>query len=330
MAEPRQGRDPEKALLRVGKLKKYFELGRGFLGPATRVVRAVDDLSFHIHGGETLGLVGESGSGKTTVGRCILNLIRPTSGSVIFEDVETTDLDPKSQKWLRRNMQIIFQDPYGSLTPRLRLYSLLKEPLEVHGLESGSDKREIVADMLRRVGLRPEQMSRFPHEFSGGQRQRIAIARALMLKPKLVVADEPVSALDVSIQAQIINLMVRLQEEMGLSYLLISHDLSVVKYMSDRIAVMYLGRIVETAGRKELYTNPLHPYTEALMSAIPKARPGGAGQRIYLKGEVPSPLKPPSGCAFHPRCPLIEEVCRRETPTLKDLGEGHGVACHLR
>lgn len=329
MIESRPKEETGQALLKVEGLKKYFPLGRGLLGSAKGVVRAVDDLSFEIGSGETLGLVGESGSGKTTVGRCILNLIRPTAGSVRFEGQETVDLPPSSQKWLRRNMQIIFQDPFGSLTPRLRLYSLLKEPLEVHDLARGAEKKEIVAEMLSKVGLRPEQMSRFPHEFSGGQRQRIAIARALMLRPKLVVADEPVSALDVSIQAQIINLMVRLQKELGLSYLLISHDLSVVKYMSDRIAVMYLGRILETATRDDLYASPLHPYTEALMSAIPDPRPGQDSCRIHLEGEVPSPIKAPPGCHFHPRCKFRMDVCQETQPLLKDIGSGHRVACHL-
>ena len=287
----------------------HFPLGQGFLTSKKGCVLAVDGVSFNIESGETLGLVGESGSGKTTVGRCILRLIEPTSGRVFFEDTELTSLHPQELKAMRRHMQIIFQDPYGSLTPRMRLSSILKEPLEVHSLGSEKQQKESIAAMLEKVGLRPEHMERFPHEFSGGQRQRIAIARALMLRPKLIVADEPVSALDVSIQAQILNLMVKLQREMGLSYLLISHDLGVIKYMSDRIAVMYLGKIVELANRDELYTNPQHPYTKALLSAIPQTKPGLRRERIQLNGEVPSPIRPPAGCHFHPRCPYRIESC---------------------
>jgi oligopeptide transport system ATP-binding protein len=294
-------------------------------------VRAFDDVSLEVRAGETLELVGESGSGKTTVGRSLLRLIEPTGGRVFFQGTEITQLDLPAMKRLRRHMQIIFQDPYGSLPPRMRLLSVLREPLLVHGgKRSSSETREQVAHMLDRVGLRPEYMYRFPHEFSGGQRQRIAIARALILHPRLIVADEPVSALDVSIQAQILNLLVRLQKEMELSYLFISHDLSVVKYMADRIAVMYLGKIVEMAERSELYRNPLHPYTRALMSAIPSTRPGGNRKKIFLGGEVPSPIDPPSGCPFHTRCNEKMSDCTRSVPLLKAAAQGHYVACHLR
>lgn len=317
-------------LLKVDHLKKYFPLGKGFLSRKRGHVYAVDDVSFHIREGETLGLVGESGSGKTTVGRCILRLIEPTAGRVVLEKTELTGLPRDVMRKMRRDIQIIFQDPYGSLTPRMRISSILKEPLDLHGIGTTSDKKEAVATMLDKVGLRPEQANRFPHEFSGGQRQRIAIARALMLNPKLIIADEPVSALDVSIQAQIINLMVKLQKEFKLSYLLISHDLSVVKYMSDRIAVMYLGKICELANRDELFSNPLHPYTEALLRSIPVARPRNQGKKIYLSGEVPSPIDPPRGCSFHPRCSYRMEECERVEPELKDVGEGHYVACNLR
>jgi oligopeptide transport system ATP-binding protein len=317
-------------LLKVVGLKKYFALAKGFLSKERGHVYAVNDVSFNLRRGETLGLVGESGCGKTTLGRCLLRLVEPTAGSVLFDGTEIITLPQADLKEIRRHMQIIFQDPYGSLPPRMRLYSILKDPLEVHGIGSNSAKKEAVAAMLERVGLRPEQMHRFPHEFSGGQRQRIAIARALMLNPKLIIADEPVSALDLSIKAQILNLMVKLQKELNLSYLFISHDLGVVKYISDRVAVMYLGKIMEVAFRDELYSNPLHPYTKALLSAIPVAKSGRSGEKIYLGGEVPSPINPPSGCSFHPRCSYRLEVCDGVEPDLKDHGHGHFVACHLR
>jgi oligopeptide/dipeptide ABC transporter ATP-binding protein len=317
-------------LLRVDHLKKYFPLARGPLTAKHGQVHAVDDVSFTINPGETLGLVGESGCGKTTVGRCLLRLIEPTAGQIRFEGTEIAGLSRMAMKGVRRNMQIIFQDPFGSLPPRMRLRTILTEPQEVHGVGSPPERMEAAMAMLQKVGLSSEHMHRYPHEFSGGQRQRIAIARALMLHPKLVIADEPVSALDVSIRAQILNLMVRLQAEMGLSYLFISHDLSLVKYMSDRIGVMYLGRIVELAGREELYRRPLHPYTEALLSAIlePKIQPKRKG--LYLGGEVPSPIAPPSGCHFHPRCPCRAPDCEEIRPELRDAGGGHWVACHPR
>lgn len=315
--------------LKVKNLKKYFPLRKGFLSKSRGKVYAVDDVSFEIQAGETLGLVGESGSGKTTVGRSILRLIEPTAGQVFFEGKEICQLSAIQMKEMRQHMQIIFQDPYGSLSPRMRLFSILKEPLDIYSFSSLLNSKKVVAEALDRVGLRPEHMNCFPHELSGGQRQRVAIARALILHPKLIVADEPVSALDVSIQAQIINLMVRLQKEMGLSYLFISHDLSVIKYISDRIAVMYLGKIVELAVRDELYGHPFHPYTEALLTAIPVPRLGSQRKRIYLHGEVPSPINPPSGCRFHPRCSNRRKECEEIEPSLREISHGHFVACHL-
>ena len=317
-------------LLTVGLLKKHFPLDRGIFSGTKAMVRAVDSVSFEIQKGETLGLVGESGSGKTTVGRCILRLIKPTAGDVLFDNMNVTRLPSSGLKRLRRQMQIIFQDPYGCLTPRMRIRTLLREPLEIHGIGTKADQTDRVVTILRRVGLRPEHMNRFPHEFSGGQRQRIAIARTLMVNPELIIADEPVSALDVSIQAQIINLLVALQRELGLSYLLISHDLSVVHYMCDRIAVMYLGKIVEMTSRSELYLNPLHPYTQALLSAIPEPKTGPKREKILLGGEVPSPINPPQGCSFHPRCIYKMKACTRVEPELKGVGDGHWVSCHLR
>ena len=317
-------------LLTVGLLKKYFPLDRGMFSRTKAVVRAVDGVSFELQKGETLGLVGESGSGKTTVGRCILRLIKPTSGDVLFDNMNVTRLPASELKKLRRQMQIIFQDPYVCLTPRLRIRTILKEPLEIHGIGTKADHTDRVVTILRRVGLRPEHMNRFPHEFSGGQRQRIAIARTLMVNPELIIADEPVSALDVSIQAQIINLLVALQRELGLSYLLISHDLSVVHYMCDRIAVMYLGKIVEMTTRSDLYLNPLHPYTQALLSAIPEPNTGPKREKILLGGEVPSPINPPAGCSFHPRCNYKMETCTKVEPLLKGVGDSHWVSCHLR
>jgi oligopeptide transport system ATP-binding protein len=317
-------------LLTVGLLKKYFPLNRGIFSATKSMVRAVDGVSFEIQKGETLGLVGESGSGKTTVGRCILRLIEPTAGDVLFDDKNVTRLPSSELKKLRRQMQIIFQDPYGCLTPRMRIRALLKEPLEIHGIGTKAEYTDRVVTILRRVGLRPEHMNRFPHEFSGGQRQRIAIARTLMVNPELIIADEPVSALDVSIQAQIINLLVALQRELGLSYLLISHDLSVVHYMCDRIAVMYLGKIVEMTSRSDLYLNPLHPYTQALLSAIPESKTGPKREKILLGGEVPSPINPPQGCSFHPRCNYKMEECTKVEPLLKGVGDSHWVSCHLR
>ncbi len=315
--------------LKVDSLKKYYPIQRGMLPGCRNWVYAVDGISFELQKGETLALVGESGCGKTTVGRCVLRLVEPTEGRVFFEGTELTRLPEKALKGMRRQMQIIFQDPYGSLTPHMKLHSILEEPLRVHALGRPSERRERVGAMLEKVGLRSEYMNRFPHEFSGGQRQRIAIARALMLNPKLIVADEPVSALDVSIQAQIINLMVTLQRELDLSYLFISHDLSVVRYMANRVAVMYLGEIIELAARREVFGNPLHPYTRALMSAVPVIRRRNTRERILLSGEVPNPIHPPRGCRFHPRCDQRIADCERIRPEVKTTSQGHFVACHL-
>ena len=316
--------------MRVENLQKYFALPKKFLSKSRGRVYAVDGVSFEIRPGETLGLVGESGCGKTTVGRSILRLIEPSGGNIFVDGTDICQLPASQMKSMRQYMQMIFQDPYGSLSPRMRILSILKEPLDVFGFSRSLDPKKAVAEALDRVGLRPEYINRFPHELSGGQRQRVAIARALILRPRLIVADEPVSALDVSIQAQIINLMVRLQKEMGLSYLFISHDLSVIKYISDRIAVMYLGKIVEMARRDDLYRQQFHPYTEALLAAIPKAKAGSSRKRIYLHGEVPSPIHPPSGCRFHPRCGGCRKECEEIEPPLKEVGQDHFVACHVR
>uniref|UniRef100_A0A7C2WHF4 Dipeptide ABC transporter ATP-binding protein n=1 Tax=Thermorudis sp. TaxID=1969470 RepID=A0A7C2WHF4_9BACT len=319
-------------LLDVRDLVMFFPLTRGIiLQRRVGWVQAVDHISFQVYKGETLGLVGESGCGKSTTGRAILQLYKPTSGEVIFKGTDLTKLSPGEMRKMRRYLQMIFQDPYASLNPRMTVGSIISEPMQIHNLVPKHQRNERVQELLETVGLNPYFANRYPHEFSGGQRQRIGIARALAADPEFIVADEPVSALDVSIQAQIINLLQDLQLELGLSYIFIAHDLSVVRAVSDRVAVMYLGKIVELAENAEFYGNPLHPYTRALLSAVPRIDPDrrGARQRIILPGDVPSPINPPSGCRFHTRCPYRFTPCDRIEPRLRDIGSGHFVACHL-
>jgi len=320
----------ETPLLEVKHLKKHFPIKGGVFSKIIGYVYAVDDINFTLEKGETLGLVGESGCGKSTTGRTILRLIEPTEGMISFEGQDITHLDKGAMRALRREMQIIFQDPYASLNPRMTVGSIIGEPLEIHKIAKGSEKEERVAALLQKVGLRAEDMRKYPHEFSGGQRQRIGIARALALNPKLIVCDEPVSALDVSIQAQVINLLEDLQAEFGLSYLFIAHNLNVVEHISNRVAVMYLGQIVELASDEELYKNPQHPYTEALLSAVPIPDPTVKKKRIILEGDVPSPINPPKGCHFHTRCMYKDKICEEVEPEFKDIGGGHWVACHFR
>jgi oligopeptide transport system ATP-binding protein len=318
------------ALVQVRGLKKYYPVAAGVaLRRVVGLVKAVDGVSFTIHRGETLGLVGESGCGKTTTGRCILQLERPTAGEVIFEGQDLAKLRPAELRPFRRKIQVIFQDPYSSLNPRMTVGQTLAEPLHVHGLAPGRAAARRVDELLFLVGLPHTMAGRYPHQLSGGQRQRVGLARALALEPSFLVCDEPVSALDVSIQAQMINLLERLQARLGLTYLFIAHDLSVVRHVSDRVAVMYLGKIVEVADRRALYEEPLHPYTRALLSAVPIPDPAVEATRehMVLKGEVPSPLNPPAGCAFHPRCPLAIEACRREVPALREIRPAHWAAC---
>jgi oligopeptide transport system ATP-binding protein len=318
-------------LLSVRGLKKHFPIRGGILGREIDRVHAIDGVSFNLAAGETLGLVGESGCGKSTTGRCILRLIEPTEGEVRFQDRDIIALQGEDLRRLRSDMQIIFQDPFASLNPRHTVGGIIGEALVIHGLAGTRAKMEDrVVDLLETVGLRPDHMRRFPHEFSGGQRQRIGIARALAVEPKLIICDEPVSALDVSIQAQVINLLEDLQEKFNLTYLFIAHDLSVVEHISDRVAVMYLGRIVEIAPADDLYDNPLHPYTEALLSAVPIPDPTAKRKRVVLQGDVPNPVRPPPGCHFHTRCPIAVARCRTEVPELTESSGGHAVACHLR
>jgi oligopeptide/dipeptide ABC transporter ATP-binding protein len=321
----------EEPIVSVRDLTKHFPVTKGLLGRRRGTVRAVDGVTLDVMPGETVGLVGESGCGKSTFGRVVLRLIDPTSGTIEFDGKDITGVPERTLRPLRRRMQIIFQDPMSSLNPRMTVRAIVGEAMHIHGLvRDKNDERDKVAALLERVGLRAEHMTRYPHEFSGGQRQRIGIARALAVEPRFIVADEPISALDVSIQAQIVNLLRDLQDELGLAYLFIAHDLSVVEYLSHRVAVMYLGRIVELARSEELYAHAKHPYTKALLSAVPVPDPARKSKRILLEGDVPSPMSPPSGCPFHPRCPIAEKgLCDREVPVLREVAPGHFASCHL-
>jgi oligopeptide/dipeptide ABC transporter ATP-binding protein len=317
-------------LLEVRDLEKRFPIRLGLFSRVSGHVRAVDGVSFDVRAGETLALVGESGSGKTTTGRLVLRLLEPTAGSIRFDGVDLLALPPRALRRMRRHLQVIFQDPYGSLNPRMTIGSIVREPLDIHRVGASRAERDaMVGRLLERVGLDAAMRRRYPHEFSGGQRQRVGVARAIALRPKLIVADEPVSALDVSVQAQVVNLLVDLQEEYGCAYLFIAHDLAVVERIADRVAVMYLGRIVETAPTPDLFRNPLHPYTRALLQAIPIPDPERARERTVLAGDPPSPAEPPTGCRFHPRCPVAIDICRREDPALREAAPGHRAACHL-
>ena len=320
--------DPE-CVLEVRHLRKCFPLKKTITGKVTKELVAVDDVSFKLKAGESLGIVGESGCGKTTAGRAILKLHQPTGGQIIFDGMDITNYTPKQMREIRKQMQIIFQDPYSSLPPRDTVGGILSEPVEVHKIVPKDQVKDYVLDLMDKCGLRDYYFERYPHEFSGGQRQRICIARALSVNPKLVICDEPVSALDVSIQAQIINLLKKLQREMNLAYVFISHDLSVVKFISDKILVMYLGAVMEFGTKEDIFTNPMHPYTKALFSAVPNPDPTAKMERIKLEGDIPSPANPPKGCRFHTRCPYAKEVCKHITPDYKEYEPGHFAACHL-
>lgn len=323
----------QEPLLNVKNLKMHFPIVRGFMRKVVGAVRAVDDVNLFVYPGETLGLVGESGCGKTTVGRCIMRVYDPTGGEIMYKNrdgklVNIAKLPNSSLKPYRRELRMIFQDPYASLNPRMTVMDIVGEPLTVHGIASGRELEERVANLLKRVGLRPEYMRRYPHAFSGGQRQRIGVARALALDPQLVICDEAVSALDVSVQAQVLNLLQSLQRDFNLTYIFISHDLSVVEYIADRVAVMYVGKLVEVTETRELFGAPLHPYTEALLSAVPKPDPRRRSERVVLEGDVADPARPPSGCYFHPRCRYAKENCKIDTPALREITPGHFAACH--
>jgi peptide/nickel transport system ATP-binding protein len=317
------------ALLQVHNLKKYFPVTKGFFQKQVGAVKSVDGISFEMQKGETLGIVGESGCGKSTAGRTLLRILEPTEGEVVFDGVDIGKLTKEELRSFRTNMQMIFQDPYASLDPRWTVQQVLEEPLITHGTHSKEDRKQRVAELMELVGLSPQQAARFPHEFSGGQRQRIGIARALALNPKFIICDEPVSALDVSIQAQVLNLMKDLQDKFSLTYLFISHDLSVVKFISDRVGVMYLGKLVELAPTTDIFADPLHPYTKALMSAVPVPDPDAQREQIVLTGDVPSALNPPQGCAFHTRCPVAMDVCKSVVPKWQEVSAGRQVSCHL-
>lgn len=334
-----EGTKTDNILMEVKGLKKYFPIQKGLLRRTVGYVKAVDDVNFYVKEGETLGLVGESGCGKSTAGRSIIRLYEPTAGQILFKSrtlgtegkskyVNLLELKPDEMKLVRKEISMVFQDPINSLNPRMTVSDIVAEPMVIHGLDNGRETEEVIIRLLERVGLRPDHLRRYPHEFSGGQRQRIGIARALSLNPRLVICDEPVSALDVSIQAQTLNLLQDLQKDFNLSYIFVAHDLSVVQHISDRVAVMYVGKVAEIADAEELYEHPLHPYTEALLSAVPKPDPLYKSDRIVMQGEVADPSNPPSGCYFHPRCRYAQEVCKLKTPEFRELKPGHFVSCH--